>query len=130
MAKFVGQLVVIEETNLLSIFYLKYLCESYNTEIKYPPVQYYDIINKKGIELYFETLDENGISAKLQELNNLMNDITKTVSHGFISTILQDNIKDEGLINKLKAVEVKKVRNYESPYNDILKKYSIHTYNG
>lgn len=141
MAKFNGTLVVLEETNLESLFYYRYLISSYNDVIKAPPVSYYDNINKKGIDEFFDiinlkieeqTRDDNIeiINIELSTINQMLDSVNKTVCHGFVYNTIQDNIRDEGLANKLKAVEAKKIKNYEEPYNDIFKKYSVHVYNG
>lgn len=138
MAKFKGQLVIIEESNLASLFYYQYLCESYYSEVKYSPIQYYDSIDKKGIDLVFnDGINELSsedipkyLDSEIIKTKEMILEITKTVSHGFEFNIIQDNVTDEGLINKLKAVEAKKIKNYAEPYNNIFKKYSVHTYNG
>jgi hypothetical protein len=137
MAKFKGQLVIIEETNLTSLFYYQYLCKSYYSEVKYSPIQYYDSIDKKGIDLAFndfiDSLSSEDIpkylDSEIINTKEIILEITKTVSHGYKFNIIQDNVTDEGLINKLKAVESKKIKNYTKPYNGIFKKYSVHTYN-
>jgi hypothetical protein len=55
VAKYIANVVVIEETNLPALFYYKYLMESNDKEVKYPPIQYYDEIDKKGIDAEFQS---------------------------------------------------------------------------
>jgi hypothetical protein len=95
MAKFKGQLVIIEETNLTSLFYYQYLCKSYYSEVKYSPIQYYDSIDKKGIDLAFndfiDSLSSEDIpkylDSEIINTKEIILEITKTV-HTVISLIL------------------------------------------
>lgn len=138
MAKFKGELVVLSETNLPALFYYKYLCESHFKEVKASPVQYYDEINKKGIDEKFksfiepfgEGLTEDHLSWLLSFISETIEEVRKTTSHDFYYDVIQSGIPDEGLANKLKAVEAKKIKEHKEPYNDITKKYSVHVYNG
>lgn len=133
MAKFKGQLVIIEETNLPALFYYKYLHESYNKELKYPPVQYYNEIDKKGIDdLHNKEVDQpcEAYGETVYMVYEVIEEVRKTVYHGFKFNVIQDGITDEGLANKLKAIEAKKIKEHKEPYNDVFKKYSVYVYNG
>jgi hypothetical protein len=132
MAKFNGQLVVIEETNLSALFYYKHLLNNSPGN----PVYYFDEIDKAGIDIAYKTLTDapmgyrHMLGLSLEDIQGVIDEVKSTVYHGFAYIVTQDNIKDEGLANKLKAVEAKKIKNHEIPYDDIFKKYSVHVYNG
>jgi len=96
---------------------------------------YYDKIDKASIDYAFNTVIEdykNNISEcltkEIEQINQFITEVTKTVSHGFEYNIIKDNITDEGLANKLKAIESKKIKNHSEPYNAIFNKYSVHVY--
>jgi len=131
MAKYTANVVVLEETNLTALFYYKYLIESYNSEIKYPPVQYYDEIDKNGIETVFKEMlgvpmrDRHISCYTLDEVYADIQEVSKTVYHGFKYTRVQEDIKDEGLAKKQAQSLAKMIKNHEAPYNDIFKKYSV-----
>jgi hypothetical protein len=141
MAKFKGSVVVLEETNLPALFYYKYLLESYNKEVKYAPTQYYDEIDKKGIDNNISNIlsDLNimmgvNVEVEVQDLikhiNERINEIQKTVYHGFVYNTIHDDIRDEGLAKKYAQTITKQIKEHQEPYNDIFKKYSVHVYNG
>lgn len=131
MAKFLGNVVVLEETSLPALFYYKYLCESHDKEVKYAPVQYYDEIDKKGIDSSFETMMEwnrmnnHILPEALDNTLNVISEVTKTVWHGFKAINVHENVKDEGLAKKQAQVIQKMIKNHEAPYDNIFKKYSV-----
>ncbi len=131
MAKFLGNVVVLAETSLPALFYYKYLLESRESEIKAPPVQYYDEIDKKGIDAEFQSYvntpmrDRHYLGMGVDETMGLINDVTKTVWHGFEYITVHENVKDEGLAKKQAQAIAKMIKNHEAPYNDIFKKYSV-----
>lgn len=135
MAKFKGQVVVLEETNLPALFYYRHLLEKRVGN----PVYYFDEIDKKGIDNIFLSSFPDGtnghklgwnVSEESKMINDIINSVTKTVYHGFKYTVVHEEVKDEGLANKLQKEIQKKIKNHEEPYNDIFKKYSCHVYNG
>lgn len=130
MAKFNGQVVVISETNLPAAFYYKYLIESENSELKYPPVFYYDEIDKKGLDEYFLSVKQTLPLEMIQASNDtFIQSVTKTCYHGFNYDVIYEGVKDEGLANKYKQQINKAIKNHEAPYNELFKKYSVHVYN-
>ena len=131
MAKFQGNVVVIEETNLPAAFYYKYLIESENLEVKYPPVFYYDEIDKKGLDQLFQECKQDlPLDIMMSVNDSFIDEATKTCWHGFVYDIIHDGIKDEGLANKYQREIAKKIREHTAPYNNLFKKYSVHIYNG
>lgn len=136
MAKYIGNVVVIEETNLPALFYFKYLAESYDKETKCPPVQYYDEIDKQGLDKTFtmmleetdsidKTSESEIRSSIIRKMNTIIQDVTKTVWHGFKYNVIHENVKDEGLAKKQSQVIAKMIKNHEAPYDDIFTKYTV-----
>lgn len=130
MAKFNGSVVVIEESNLPAAFYYKYLIESENSEVKYPPVFYYDEIDKKGIDLHFESVKVDlPLEMMMSTNDSFIESVTKTCYHGFKYNTVHDRVTDEGLAKKQAQKIAKEIKNHEAPYNGLFKKYSVHVYN-
>lgn len=128
MAKYVANVAVISETNLPALFYFKYLSESYSKDVKYPPIQYYDEIDKKGLDDYFNRLiqqPDEEYGETLYMFEEMIEEFTKTVWHGFSFDVVHENVKDEGLAKKQAQAISKMIKNHEAPYNDIFKKYSV-----
>ena len=131
MAKYNGTLVVIQNTNICACFYLKYLLELKDGDTNCPPVQYYDRIDKNGIEAYIEKnfTDDNKKYIALRSVMHTISNFNKTVHHGFKCNIIQDDIRNEGeAINLLKYIN-KQIKNHDAPFNDILTEYSAQVLN-
>lgn len=126
MAKFKGSVVVLEETNLPALFYYRHLLEARMGN----PVYYFDEIDKKGIDEKFSSMVSLDKYMAMEDISKTIQEVTKTVYHGFKYTEVYTEVKDEGLALKYQKEIAKKIKNHEAPYNDIFKKYSVHVYNG
>lgn len=125
MAKFLGNVVLLQETNLPALFYYRHLLE----ERKGNPVYYYDEINKKAIDTAYEKLlleeTKENIYIQLELCNETIDDVTSTVYHGFKYSVLHENVKDEGLAKKYSKEITKAIKECSAPYDEPFLKYSV-----
>lgn len=127
MAKFQGNVVVIEETSLPALFYYRHLLNNAPGN----PVYYFDEINKQGIDVAYQALvdmpmrDRHLYSSSLEDIKEYIEAVNSTVSHGFNTTIVHENVKDEGLAKKYQQDINKKIKNHQEPYADIFKSYTV-----
>ena len=132
MAKYLGNVVVIGETNLPALFYYRHLLKGSPGN----PVYYFDEIDKAGIDSLHSALIDTPMRDRhihcymLEDVESDIKEVSATVWHGFDYTIVHENVKDEGLAKKQVQALTKKIKNCEEPYSNPFKKYSVTTIQG